>query len=112
MILRVLAVQAAAVPTHALHRPSQAQPAAARAGQMLPPARGGWGEGPMAPRGALMLGPDAWEQKDVLALADELDLEDVGAGPRISTAAAPRAPERVRGMCTTLAGRDTSNLEP
>ena len=51
----------------------------------------------MAPRGALMLGPDAWEQKDVLALADELDLEGVGAGPHISTAAAPRGTGQVRG---------------
>ena len=43
-----------------------------------------------------MLGPDAWEQKDVLALADELDLEGVETGPCISTAAAPRAQEQVR----------------
>ena len=90
-------MQAGPVPPRHVHHPAQAQPAASRAGDMPTPARaGGWGEGPMAPQGALMLGPDTWEQKDVLALADELDLEGVGAGPRISTAAAPRGPEQVR----------------
>ena len=89
-------MQAGPVPPRPVHPPAQAQPAAARADMPTPARAGGWGEGPMAPQGALMLGPDAWEQKDVLALADELDLEGVGAGPRISTAAAPRGPEQVR----------------
>ncbi len=61
----------------------------------------------MAPRGALMLGPDAWEQKDVLALADELDLEGVEAGPRIGTAAAPRGAEQVRGRLHHACWGDT-----
>ena len=53
-----------------------------------------------------MLGPDAWEQKDVLALADELDLEGVVAGQRSSTAAAHGGP-KVRGRMQDACGVGT-----